>query len=55
MGFKSTRGLSARDVQQLWERVTEQVVSQDLALGTRFAMPPKHDGYSTPVRAETHG
>jgi hypothetical protein len=47
MGFKSTRGLSARDVQQLWERVTEQVVRQDLALGPRFAMPQKHDGYST--------
>jgi hypothetical protein len=46
MGFKSTRGLSARDVRQLWDSVTEQVVRQDLALGTRFAMPQqKHDRY----------
>jgi hypothetical protein len=39
MGFKSTRGLSDREAQQLWERVTDQVVNQDLALGTRFTMP----------------
>ncbi len=44
MGFKSTRGLSDGEVEQLWERVTAQVVNQDLALGVRFAMPPKHDG-----------
>ena len=43
MGFKSTRGLSVRDVQQLWDSVTEQVARQDLALGTRFAMPEKQD------------
>jgi hypothetical protein len=55
MGFKSSRDLSARDVRQLWDRVTEQVVRQDLALGTRFAMPQKHDGSSTSVRAENHG
>jgi hypothetical protein len=40
MGFKSTRGLAERDVLELWEQVTDQVLEQDLALGTRFAMPP---------------
>lgn len=44
MGFKSTRGLSSEEVQQLWNHVTEQVVNQDLALGTRFAMPLNHAG-----------
>jgi hypothetical protein len=53
MGFKSTRGLSDREVQQLWERVTEQVVNRDLALGTRFAMPQKHDGYPSPATSRT--
>lgn len=41
MGFKSTRGLSDRDVRQLWERVVGQVLARDLALGTRFEMPPQ--------------
>jgi hypothetical protein len=44
MGFKLTRGLSSGEMQQLWNRVTEQVVNQDLALGTRFGMPLNRAG-----------
>ncbi len=40
MGFKSTRGLAERDVQELWKEVADQVLESELALGTRFAMPP---------------
>ena len=39
MGFKARRGLSEQGVRELWERVTDQVLRNDLALGTRFAMP----------------
>jgi hypothetical protein len=39
MGFKARRGLSDSTVRDLWQRVTDQVLREDLALGTQFAMP----------------
>jgi len=43
MGAKSTRGLSLDAVVALWSSVVNQVLHQDLALGTRFDMPERRD------------
>jgi len=44
MGFKATRDLDPTAIHDLWARVVAQVVDADLALGTRFALPPRRDG-----------
>jgi hypothetical protein len=43
MGAKRTRNLSLGRLKDLWDAVTAQVVEQDLALGTRFELPPRRD------------
>ena len=44
MGFKAARNLSAERIKECWDAVVTQVVDQDLALGTQFALPPRRDG-----------
>ena len=41
MGFKATRGLSPSRIKSAWESIGEQIVAQDLALGTRFELPQR--------------
>lgn len=43
MGAKVTRHLSLERVKELWDNVVAQMIDQDLALGTRFKLPPKRD------------
>ena len=43
MGVKATRGLSLDAVVALWNSVVNQVLDQDLALGTRFDIPERRD------------
>lgn len=43
MGFKTARDVPVEQVRELWEEVVEQVSEHDLALGTRFDLPPRRD------------
>jgi hypothetical protein len=44
MGSKSTRGVALSDVAGVWNEVVSQVLDEELALGTNFALPPRRKG-----------
>lgn len=44
MGAKSTPGLDADTLRELWESLVQQVRDADLLLGTRAAVPPRREG-----------
>jgi hypothetical protein len=44
MGAKRTSNLSLERLKELWDAVVAQVIDQDLALGTRFDLPPRRIG-----------
>ena len=38
-----TTSLPVEEIKERWDAVVTQVLDQDLALGTRFALPPRRD------------